>query len=184
VGRGALAGPVVAAAVVLPVPLTADWLEWVKDSKQLSPQVREYLGECIREAAVGVGIGIASHEVIDACGIARATRLAMQRAVAQLVPPPQHLLIDYLQLPEVPLPQKGIVFGDSRCFSIACASIVAKVARDRLMVELDSVYPGYRLAQHKGYGTAEHLDCLRRRGPSPVHRCSFRPLKGMDGPRK
>jgi ribonuclease HII len=103
----------------------------------------------------------------------------MKQAVAQLLPPPQHLLIDYLRLPEVPLPQKGIVYGDSRCFSIACASIVAKVARDRMMVELDGVYPGYRLAQHKGYGTRGHLACLRRLGPSPVHRRSFRPLKDM-----
>jgi len=179
VGRGALAGPVVAAAVVLPLHLSTHWLDRVRDSKQLSPGMREYLFEYIKEAAIAVGVGISSYEVIDAQGIARATRLAMKQAIAQLLPPPQHLLIDYLCLPEVPLPQKGIVYGDSRCYSIACASIMAKVTRDRMMIELDSVYPGYRLAKHKGYGTEEHLSCLRRLGPSPVHRRSFQPLKGM-----
>jgi len=179
VGRGALAGPVVAAAAVLPLHLSTHWLDRVRDSKQLSPDKREYLFEYIMGAAISVGVGVSSHEIIDAHGIARATRLAMKQAIDQLLPPPQHLLIDYLRLPEVPLPQKGIVFGDSRCYSIACASIIAKVTRDRMMVELDSVYPGYRLAKHKGYGTEEHLSCLRRLGPSPVHRRSFRPLKDM-----
>jgi ribonuclease HII len=103
----------------------------------------------------------------------------MKSAIDQLSPPPQTLLIDYLSLPEVELPQKGIVHGDSRCFSIACASIIAKVTRDNLMVELDKAYPGYLLAHHKGYGTREHLACLRRLGPSPVHRRSFRPVKDM-----
>ncbi len=178
-GRGALAGPVVAAAAVLPLHLSTHWLDRVRDSKQLSPDKREYLFEYIMGAAISVGVGVSSHEIIDAHGIARATRLAMKQAVDQLLPPPQHLLIDYFRLPEVPLPQKGIVFGDSRCYSIACASIIAKVTRDRMMVELDSVYPGYRLAKHKGYGTEEHLSCLRRLGPSPVHRRSFQPLKDM-----
>ena len=179
VGRGALAGPVVAAAVVLPRRVNTGWVDQVRDSKQLSPGIRELLARCIQEIAIAVGIGISSHEVIDAQGIVKATRLAMKQAIAQLLPPPQHLLIDYLHLPEVSLPQKGIVYGDSRCFSIACASIVAKVARDRMMVELDGVYPGYRLAKHKGYGTEVHLACLHRLGPSPVHRRSFRPLKDM-----
>ena len=178
-GRGALAGPVVAAAAVLPLHLSTHWLDRVRDSKQLSPVIREYLFEYIKGAAISVGVGVSSHEIIDAQGIARATRLAMKQAIDQLLPPPQHLLIDYFRLPEVSLPQKGIVFGDSRCYSIACASIIAKVTRDRMMVELDGVYPGYRLAKHKGYGTEEHLSCLRRLGPSPVHRRSFQPLKDM-----
>ena len=101
----------------------------------------------------------------------------MKLAVEQLSPPPEWLLIDYLYLPEVALPQKGITNGDRLCFSIACASIVAKVTRDRLMVELERTYPGYGLAAHKGYGTREHLDCLRRLGPCPIHRRSYQPVK-------
>ena len=177
VGRGALAGPVMAAAVILPRDMKFRWKGRVRDSKQLSPAVRGLLCEHIQKTAVSIGIGVSSHEVIDARGIVEATRQAMKSAIDQLSPAPQHLLIDYLHLPEVPLPQKGIIHGDSLCLSIACASIVAKVARDRLMVALDGVYPGYRLAQHKGYGTEEHLACLQRLGPCPIHRLSFRPLK-------
>jgi len=177
VGRGALAGPVVAAAVILPCHTNAPWLNQVKDSKQLSPARRQLLFHHIHETAIAIGIGMAHHEVIDAQGIIKATRLAMKLAIDQLSPPPQSLLIDYMSLPEVPLPQKGIKNGDELCFSIACASIVAKVARDQLMVELDRTYPGYGLAHHKGYGTKEHLACLRRLGPSPVHRQSFRPVR-------
>jgi len=179
VGRGALAGPVVAAAVILPGNMNACWMDRVRDSKKLSPVIRESLCEHINEAAISIGIGMSSHEVIDARGISKATRLAMKSAIDQLCPAPQHLLIDYLRLPEVPLPQKGIIHGDSLCFSIACASIVAKVARDRLMVTLDGVYPGYGLAQHKGYGTEAHLACLRRLGPCSIHRRTFQPLKDM-----
>ena len=182
VGRGALAGPVVAGAVILPLDIKFRKFRWkgrVRDSKQLSPAVRGLLCEHIQKTAVSTGIGVSSHEVIDTRGIIEATRQAMKSAIDQLSPAPQHLLIDYLRLPEVPLPQKGIIYGDSLCFSIACASIVAKVARDRLMVELDGVYPGYGLAQHKGYGTEEHLACLQRLGPCPIHRRSFRPLKDI-----
>jgi ribonuclease HII len=103
----------------------------------------------------------------------------MKQAVDGLSPAPDSLLIDYMHLPEVPLPQKGIVNGDELCLSIACASIVAKVARDRLMVELDRLYPGYQLADHKGYGTKEHLSCLYRLGPCPIHRQSFQPVKDI-----
>ena len=103
----------------------------------------------------------------------------MKLAIGQLSPPPESLLIDYIRLPEVPLPQKGITNGDSLCFSIACASIIAKVARDRLMTELDRNYPGYGLAKHKGYGTEKHLACLRRMGPSSIHRQSFKPIKEL-----
>jgi ribonuclease HII len=105
----------------------------------------------------------------------------MKLAIENLVPEPQYLLIDYLSLAEVPIPQKGITFGDSLCFSIACASIVAKVHRDRLVAEMDDVYPGYRFARHKGYGTREHLESLRRRGPCPAHRRSFAPVKELVG---
>jgi len=179
VGRGALAGPVVAAAVILPCHLDTSWLTQVKDSKQLSPARREHLFHCIRETAIAIGIGATPNDIIDNQGIIRATRLAMKMAISQLAPPPESLLIDYLLLPEVPLPQKGITYGDKLCFSIACASIIAKVTRDRLMLELEQIYPGYGLAQHKGYGTEEHHSCLRRLGPSPVHRQSFNPIKGL-----
>jgi ribonuclease HII len=177
VGRGALVGPVVAAAVVMPRDINIPWQDKVRESKQLNSAKREFLSDCIRGIAVSVGIGITAPEVIDAQGIIKATRLAMKSAIDQLVPQPQYLLIDYMLLPEVPLPQKGITDGDSLCFSIACASIVAKVARDQLMVELDGAYPGYGLAGHKGYGTKEHLACLRQFGPCPIHRRSFRPVR-------
>jgi len=179
VGRGALAGPVVAAAVILPCQIDAPWLSLVRDSKQLRPVKRELLFHHLHQTAVALGIGLADHDVIDSLGIVRATQLAMKLAVDQLSPPPETLLIDYMHLPEVELPQKGVKYGDSRCFSIACASIIAKVTRDRLMVELDGVYPGYELTRHKGYGTREHLARLHRLGPSPIHRRSFRPVKEM-----
>ena len=179
VGRGALAGPVVAAAVILPCHIDAPWLNQVKDSKQLSPARRQFLFHHIHEIAIAIGIGVASHEVIDTRGIIKATQLAMKLAIDQLLPPPESLLIDYMPLPEVPLPQKGIKEGDSLCFSIACASIIAKVTRDQLMIELDRTYPGYGLADHKGYGTKEHLACLRRLGPSPIHRRSFKPVRDI-----
>ena len=179
VGRGALAGPVVAAAVILPCHINAPWLSQIKDSKQLSPAKRELLFPHINEAAISVGIGKAAAEVIDKQGIIRATRLAMKSAIDQLLPSAESLLIDYMLLPEVPLPQKGITKGDSLCLSIACASIIAKVARDHLMIEFDRIYPGYGLAQHKGYGTKKHIACLHRLGPSLIHRRSFRPVKYM-----
>jgi len=177
VGRGPLAGPVVAAAVILPCPLAVPWLSQVRDSKQLPPARREYLFQHIQETAIAIGVGTVPHDVIDHQGIVSATQLAMKQAVDQLSPPADCLLIDYLRLPGVPTPQKAITNGDILCFSIACASIVAKVTRDRLMQETDSAYPGYGFAQHKGYGTKKHLACLRRLGPSPVHRQSFRPVK-------
>ncbi len=178
-GRGALAGPVVAAAVILPRHMDAPWLNQVNDSKRLSPAKRNLLFHYIHESAISIGIGMARHEVVDTEGIVRATRLAMKLAVDQLSPPPESLLIDYMYLPEVPLPQKGITYGDSLCFSIACASIIAKVSRDNLMIELDGSYPGYGLAQHKGYGTKKHIACLNKLGPCPIHRRSFRPVREM-----
>jgi ribonuclease HII len=179
VGRGALAGPVVAAAVILPGKVKAHWLDKVRDSKQLTPLRRELLSRYIKETAISIGIGMASHRIIDTLGIVRATRIAMKQAIDQLASPPQYLLIDYLRLPEVPLPQKGLVNGDSLCFSIACASIVAKVARDNLMRKLDRVCSGYRLAKHKGYCTEEHVACLLRLGPSNIHRRSFQPVRNL-----
>jgi len=174
VGRGALAGPVAAAAVILPRHIDTPWLSQVKDSKQLSPKSRQFLSQHIHEAAISIGIGITPNDIIDNQGIIRATRLAMKSAIDQLSPMPETLLIDYMSLPEIRLPQKGIKNGDSLCISIACASIIAKVARDRLMTDFDEVYPGYGLAQHKGYGTREHILCLHRLGPSPIHRQSFK----------
>ncbi len=181
VGRGALAGPVVAAAVILPCHIDAPWLNLVKDSKQLSPTRRELLFPHIHKIAIAIGIGQVGHEVIDARGIIKATQLAMKLAIDQLSPPPEALLIDYMHLPGVKLPQKGITDGDSLCFSIACASIIAKVTRDKLMAELDRAYPGYAFASHKGYGTSEHLNCLHRLGACPIHRRSFRPVKDSIG---
>jgi len=178
-GRGSLVGPVVAAAVILPCHVDTSWLNQVKDSKQLSPAKRELLFHHIHGVAISIGVGVAQHEVIDARGIIKATRLAMKLAIDRLSPSPEFLLIDYMHLPEVPLPQKGITKGDSLCFSIACASIIAKVSRDNMMRELDGTCPGYGLAQHKGYGTKSHLACLRRLGPSPIHRQSFKPVKEM-----
>jgi len=179
VGRGALAGPVVAAAVILPHHMDAPWLNQVKDSKKLSPARRELLFHYIHEVATSIGIGMVRHEKVDAQGIIKATRLAMKLAIDQLSPPPESILIDYLSLPEVPLPQKGITNGDSLCFSIACASIIAKVTRDYIMVKFNEIYPGYGLAQHKGYGTRKHFACLQRLGPCPIHRQSFKPVKYM-----
>ena len=181
VGRGALAGPVAAAAIILPCHLRKPWLNQVKDSKQLTSARREFLFHHLHEVAIGIGIGMVQPEIIDASGIIKATRLAMKLAIDQLSPPPESLLIDYMSIPEVKLPQQGITNGDSLCLSIACASIIAKVARDRLMIALDKTYPGYGLAHHKGYGTREHIACLHQLGPSPIHRHSFKPVKELIG---
>ncbi|MBI2869958.1 MAG: ribonuclease HII [Chloroflexi bacterium] len=184
VGRGALAGPVVAAAVIMPRSMKSRWAREVRDSKQLAPAERESLYPRIMATALAVGLGSAGHEVIDAIGIVPATHQAMKTAIGWLAPPPQYVLIDYLTLPSFPLPQKGVTDGDSLCFSIACASIVAKVTRDRFMTEMDGLYPGYHLARHKGYCTEEHVACLKRLGPSAIHRRSFQPVKtaGEDEP--
>lgn len=177
VGRGSIAGPVVAAAVILPGNLRVSWLAEVRDSKQLCPAKREILASHIKETATSFGIGVVSHKRIDTMGIVGASKLAMKLAVDKLTPVPQYLLIDYLRLPAVPLPQKGIVYGDCKCFSIACASIVAKVARDEMMVKFDRHYSGYRWAENKGYCTEAHLAGLSRLGPSPIHRRTFEPVR-------
>lgn len=176
VGRGCLAGPVVAAAVILPSKIKSRWLKQVRDSKVLNASKREELSYYIRGEAIAVGIGSIENTVIDTRGIVFATHAAMKMAIKQLFPAPEALLIDYLVLPGIKLPQKGVIDGDSLCLSIACASIVAKVNRDHLMAELDKAYPGYGLAEHKGYGTAEHMRCLLEKGPSVIHRKSFRPV--------
>jgi ribonuclease HII len=179
VGRGALMGPVVAGAVIMPDNIKARWKSKVRDSKQLSPETREYLYPYIKETAIASATGAIPNGVIDSVGIARATSLAMISAIQQLSPQPQFLLIDYVRLHELPIPQKGIVGGDSLCFSIACASIIAKVTRDRMVVAMDGDYPGYGFAGHKGYGTKEHIACLREKGPCPLHRRSFRPVSDI-----
>jgi len=181
-GRGALAGPVVAAAVMLPADYKAPWLSRVRDSKLLSPGQREILYREIRAASLSTGVGVIAPDIIDAQNILKATRLAMEAAVAALRPVPQWLLIDYLRLPAIKLPQTGIPHGDTLCLSIACASIVAKVTRDHLMVELDTAYPGYSLSRHKGYGTRIHLECLHRLGPCPIHRRTFQPVRACRRP--
>jgi ribonuclease HII len=176
-GRGALAGPVVAAAVILPNNFEAVWFKEVRDSKLIAPAKREILYHHISEVAVSVGVGVAPHSIVDSRGIVRATRIAMKQAIERLSPSPESLLIDYVRLPEVRLPQKGIVHGDNLCFSIACASIIAKVTRDRIMVEFDRHFPGYGMARHKGYGTRQHVARLLRLGACPIHRRSFRPVR-------
>jgi ribonuclease HII len=179
VGRGALAGPVVAGAVILPHSANLSWLGLVRDSKELDSKKRDSLFDLISKEAVAVGIGIIPPQVIDSINILRATRLAMMQAVEKLLTQPTFLLIDRITLPQCPLPQRGITRGDKLCLSIACASIIAKVTRDRMMEEFDQTYPGYGFAQHKGYGTGIHLSCLRNLGPSPIHRLYFAPVRNV-----
>ena len=177
VGRGPLAGPVVAAAVVFPPSFRTRLLPGLRDSKQLTAKARERLAPQVRRFAAGVGIGSASPSEIDALGIVGATVAAMSRAIRQLPQSADHLLVDALRLECDGLPCRPIIHGDALCCSIAAASIVAKVARDSLMVELDALHPGYGFARHKGYPTAEHLAALERLGPTPLHRRSFAPVR-------
>lgn len=174
-GRGALAGPVVAACVVLPYETVPDG---VNDSKQLTPDQRERCYAQIVRVARGIGIGQVEAEVIDRINILRATHQAMRLALADLPPGlfPDLALIDGLPVRPFPLPQWALVRGDARSASIAAASIVAKVTRDRLMRALDAHYPDYHFAAHKGYGAPAHLNALAQHGPCPQHRRSFRPV--------
>ena len=176
-GRGPLAGPVVAAAVIFPEEV---WIKGVDDSKKLSPDKREQLFELILQAALSVTHAVIPHAVIDLVNIYQATMRAMAEAVGRLDPPPAHLLIDGPRYHQNSIPHTAIVDGDAKCFSIAAASIVAKVTRDQLMVEFDKQYPHYGFARHKGYATPEHLAALRRHGPCEIHRRSFR-MPGMNG---
>ena len=183
VGRGPLAGPVVAGAVVLPVGFRAPWLDSVRDSKQLTPRQRDALFSCIQESEAAWWTGVVASEEVDSLGIVPATRKAMLLAVQGLRFPPSFLLVDALSLPQSGIPFKAIVKGDERCLSIAAASIVAKVTRDMMMVDNDVTYPGYGFAVHKGYPTRAHLEHLQRLGPSPIHRRSFAPVRALlDGP--
>ncbi|HLF27662.1 MAG TPA: ribonuclease HII [Anaerolineae bacterium] len=180
VGRGAWAGPVVAAAVILPLdnPTLIRTLRAARDSKQLTPLQRAALFPSVQAACVGWSIGLAEAAEIDRIGIVPATRLAMRRAIAALSPPPDALIIDALRLPEVALPQRAFNFADSISLSVASASILAKVTRDRMMVDLERAYPGYGFHRHKGYGTEAHGMALKAIGACEIHRKTFRPIGG------
>jgi len=195
-GRGPLAGPVVAGAVILDPDLSESesWLALVDDSKRLSPARREKALAWIQQRALAVGVAQVDAEEIDRLGIGSANVEAMLRAVANLPVQPDHLLLDFVQLRKIPpnpplkrgdggiCPFDLVVRGDSSSYSIAAASIVAKVTRDRLMQEADALYPGYHFARHKGYPTAQHLARLRALGPCPIHRRSFAPVRRCGNP--
>ena len=169
-GRGPLAGPVVAGAVILPKDCE---ILYLNDSKKLSPVKREALYDEIMEKAVAVGVGMASPARIDKINVLQATYEAMREAISKLHVRPDILLNDAVTIPEVDILQVPIIKGDAKSVSIAAASIIAKVTRDRLMVQYDEILPGYGFAQHKGYGSQEHIAAIRRLGPSPIHRQSF-----------
>lgn len=181
VGRGCLAGPVVAAAVILPLTdeNLVSHLDGVKDSKQTTSQAREHLYEVILQHALAVAIGMGSVALIDERNILQATKYAMKAAIAQLPIAPQALLLDAVRLSDIPLPQRSIIKGDSLCLSIAAASIIAKVTRDRLMLQLHEQYPHYGFDHHKGYGTPAHLAALQQHGVTPLHRTTFSPIREM-----
>jgi ribonuclease HII len=169
-GRGPLAGPVVAAAVII---ASDRRIKGLADSKLLPPARREELFHAIRERALAVGVGVVDHATIDRINILQATKQAMAEALAELAMVPELVITDFVALPALPCPQKNLVAGDRRCASVAAASIVAKVTRDRLMVEADRRFPEYGFARHKGYATAAHLAALDTHGPCPIHRRSF-----------
>ena len=175
VGRGPLAGPVVAAAVILP---KACKIPGLNDSKKIPKSKHKEIYEAVLQNAIAIGIGIKDNQVIDQVNIYEATKLAMREAIGQLEPQPQHLLIDAMRL-DLPIPQTSIIKGDANSLSIAAASIVAKVTRDQMMEEFDRKYPGYDFAQNAGYGTAKHLAGLDQLGVTPIHRRSFEPVKSM-----
>jgi len=168
---------VVAGAVVADWCLQLPWYSQVRDSKQLSKAKREQLFPIICNETLGIGVGIVQNDDIDAIGIAAATRKAMYLALENLAVRPNFVLVDWMTLPQLRVRQEGIVKGDSRCLSIACASIIAKVTRDRIMEGMDERYPGYDFARHKGYGTATHVGLLEKNGACPIHRFSFRPVR-------
>jgi ribonuclease HII len=176
-GRGALAGPVVAAAVVAPIAhsLEGVWAE-VRDSKLLRPQTRAALVQPIQESALAWGVGVIAANMIDEVGIAAATRLAMLEAIAALAMRPDYLLVDWVKLPQATLPQLCVAKADQRMASVAAASIMAKVTRDQLLDAIGESYPLYGFGAHKGYGTAQHLAALAEHGPCPEHRYSFAPI--------
>ena len=176
VGVGPLAGPVLAAAVVLPESLK---LRGVDDSKTLTAALRDELAAKIHERALGVGIGIVEVEDIDRLNIYRAALEAMRRAVLALPVLPEHVVVDARHIPGLSMPQTPLIDGDARSYSVAAASIVAKVARDRMMRELDQFYPVYGFRDHMGYATPQHLAAIARYGPCPIHRRSFAPVRQL-----
>lgn len=174
-GRGPLAGPVVAAAVILKKGAK---LELVDDSKKLTEKQREKALEEIKAHALAIGIGIASVEEIDRINIYRAAREAMQSAIKQLKIKPEFLLIDAMPM-EIDIPSESIIKGDQKSISIAAASIIAKTTRDQYMIEMDKIFPQYNFKQHKGYGTKEHIELIKKYGYTPIHRKSYEPIKSM-----
>jgi ribonuclease HII len=182
VGRGTLAGPVVAAAAILPGPVPAEYEKIVNDSKLLSAAQRQRACDWLVDWCVSYGVGACTADEIDAMGIVPATRLAMLRAIEELDPQPDHLLIDAVELAGIDIPQTSIIRADSLSQSAAAASIIAKVTRDKLMASVfEEEYPGYGFASHKGYGTAFHMSALEKLGVSPIHRRSFKPVKDILG---
>lgn len=178
VGRGCIAGPVATAAVILP---PGYFLAGVNDSKQLSPKKRRRLAAEIKQESVAWAVAMLSSTYIDRHNILNATREAMRMAIQHLRPRPDFLLIDAVHISDINIRQQSIIKGDCLSISIACASIIAKVERDKFMEACDLLYPGYGLAKHKGYGTREHKLAIQKLGPSPIHRESFEPLKSMLG---
>lgn len=169
-GRGPLAGPVVAAAVILPKD---ELIQGVDDSKKLSEKKRDELFEKIQDIAIDIGVGIVDNKTIDEINIFNATKLAMARAIESMETKPNFMLIDALELADISIKQKAIIKGDSKSISIAAASIIAKVTRDRIVKEYDIEYPEYNFSKHKGYGTKEHYEALKTYGATPIHRMSF-----------
>jgi ribonuclease HII len=178
VGRGALAGPVYVGAVILPVSQSvSEELSGVRDSKMMSPEEREFWVPIIQETAIAYGLGWASCKEIDRWGIAPATRMAAKRALNSLSIWPEHILLDYISLSRVNLPQTSMAAGDALCLSVAAASVLAKVARDAKLCELDSRFPKYGFASHKGYYTDDHVRAIKKHGPCAQHRQSFAPVR-------
>ena len=175
-GRGPLAGPVVVAAVILPLGL---FIPKLNDSKKLSPKVREELFEIIQKQAVCVRHAVINEKTIDRINIYQATLNGMYDAIFALEPQPQQVLIDAVPLDRLPMPSLSIINGDAKSASIAAASVIAKVTRDRLMDTYDAMYPEYGFAQHKGYGTAQHVEAIRKYGPCPIHRRTFEPVRSL-----
>lgn len=172
-GRGALAGPVIAAAVILPINCS---IKGLRDSKQLTPKQRDHLHDEIYRVAVSVGIGVADNRVVDCLNVLKATLLAMQAAIEQLTPQPDYLLIDGINFPAVDIQGEAIKKGDNRSYSIAAASIIAKTTRDRRMIALGHTYPNYGFQRHKGYPTSQHRQAIAQFGASDVHRHTFKLL--------
>ena len=175
VGRGPLAGPVVAAAVILPKNCK---IRGLNDSKKIPKKKHLEIYQAVQDQALAIGIGIKDNHIIDQVNIYEATKLAMKEAISQLSPQPEHLLIDAMKL-ELPISQTSIIKGDANSLSIAAASIVSKVTRDNIMKDYDNQYPGYDFTANAGYGTAKHLDGLKKLGVTPIHRISFEPVKSL-----